>query len=179
MKFLLPVLLSFLLTIPVFAQDAAAQASPKYEEQPLQLTIKSNKEVYETGESIEIEVILENINKKGIIICTRWLPTFNLKFEVSYKDEKIESYQVRYELYSLVKEDYVKLIPSEKLIKSFNLSKYVPMDRKGIYDIKVSYKNWYKWYYATKVGTNNRTDIDAWTGELISNAISTKVIAPK
>jgi len=56
-----------LLAIPIicFAQDAITKASP---EQPLQLSISSDKQVYRTGEAIIINVEMKNNSEEDILI---------------------------------------------------------------------------------------------------------------
>jgi len=146
----------------------------------LQLTIKSDREVYKVGEEIKIELILENISEEEIVVCTVWLPSLNMEFKVTRDGEKIEPIVIIYELAPLKREDYVKLKPGENIIKSFDISKYVPIDKSGNYNIKVSYNNWYNWYYDESEGElGDKISIDAWTGTLTSNSITIEVIDKK
>ena len=145
------------------------------EDQPLQLTIKSDKQVYELGEQINIEVTLENVSKKEIIVCTKWFPAMNIWFQVTSYGKEIESFRLLYkEQPPLVKEDYVTLKPTEKTKQEFSLLRYVGIKKIGIYEIKVLYTNSDK-SYSTSALKYIPADIDAWTGRLASNTITIEI----
>jgi hypothetical protein len=145
------------------------------EDQPLQLTIKSDKQIYELGKQISIEVTLENVSKKEIIVCTRWLLSINIDFQVTSDGKKIETSPLYYKPQPpFVREDYVTLKPTEKTNQTFYLLGYVDIKKIGIYEIKGFYGNYFK-SYSTSVLKDTPTDIDAWTGRIASNTIIIKV----
>lgn len=64
------IFLIFVLAFPLIclAQDATSHASPKYDrDQPLTLTIKADKEVYEAGEDIKLIATIKNNSDKEMI----------------------------------------------------------------------------------------------------------------
>ncbi|MBU4310528.1 hypothetical protein L6304_06210, partial [bacterium] len=63
---------------------------------PLKVTIKSDKEVYEVSEPINIELKITNIQDKKITICTRLIGAFLFDI-VDSKGQKIWSH-IRYRL---------------------------------------------------------------------------------
>jgi len=66
------ILIIVLLALPLvcFGQNATTQATPTNKKQPFQLTIESNKEVYEVGEEIIIRGYIKNNSLKKIYILS-------------------------------------------------------------------------------------------------------------
>jgi hypothetical protein len=62
------ILIALLLALPLvcFGQDAVTKATPKYEEQPLQLVIQSDNAEYAVGDEINISYTLKNIGSKSV-----------------------------------------------------------------------------------------------------------------
>lgn len=113
--------------------------------QPLQLAIKSDKQVYEVGEPIVLTATLKNISSYNYVYLIPDVYDNNSRFwEIDTKDGKTERIRP-YGLGTLHQDDYKTLSAGQAISYAADITtiwKLAP----GIYRIKARYKgeNWYK-----------------------------------
>ena len=83
------ILMTILLAFPLvcFAQEATTQTSPQHVEQPLQLTINSDKDLYAIGDEVMINCKLENISDKAVNFYTAYRP--EIDFQVICENKEV------------------------------------------------------------------------------------------
>ncbi len=149
--------------------------SQEYKEQPLQLTIKSDKEVYEVGEKFVFSGQIKNISEQDIFIYPLEI-SLTITFDViDSRGNKIDVAVPIIDLWPPKKDDFALLKSAKFLPKTFKA--YIPIEsmKPDLYTITVKYNIWQKGYYENGKFIN----LDAWTGTLTSNTVTVKVIEKK
>lgn len=165
-----------LLSILVFVLIGYGQEQPIQQidtKAPLTLTIKSDKEVYESGEEVIIFGQIKNISEKDVFIYPlEW--TLTVTYEViDSKGKKIDVPLPISDLWPPTKNDFVLIKAGGLLQKSWGLSivdedlQFLP----DVYTIMVRYEVREDGYYEN----GKFVDLDAWTGTLVSNIITIEV----
>lgn len=155
------------------------------QEEPLQLTIKSDKEAYEVGEEIKIQLDFQNNSPEKVIIFKHMLMTYNVRFQVNVTTPAGERYEPVTELrhYELPVFDmgmYQKILPDETFtilisLKDYFGESYEDFIVAGNCKISAKYSNEFDYYY----NNGEETKIDAFKGTLTSNTITIEVVGEK
>ena len=155
-------MLLLLLPLVCFAQNATTQAKLKHEGQPLQLTIKSDKEVYEVGEEINLTVTLKsNSDKEMLVFWSDEKPSIIIK----------ESGVLVVVLSNFSGENSLYIKPKESSPQRVTLTANLTA---GKYQILLEYNpRTMPLDQVHKIGT------DVWRGILTSNTITIKVVEKK
>lgn len=149
----------------------------KEQVQPLQLTIKSDKQVYEVGEEIIISGYIENTSKQDTYIYPLE-QTLTVTYDIiGPQGNKIDVPLPIIDLWTPKKDDFVLIKAGGSLPKTFKLylTREVFPALSGIYTISVKYDVWDKGYYEN----GKFMDLNAWTGMLTSNTIIIEVVEKK
>jgi hypothetical protein len=140
--------------------------------QPLKLTIKSDKEAYGIGEEIDITVNLTNISSKQIIIAEDGLlyPVFDI---IGPDQRPVENTCPRPTMLPPDISRFITLQPKESYVVKTSSSDCWHINRIGEYKIikKAGFDNH---YWPNNKGMPKLLD-NAWTGALVSSAITVKV----
>jgi len=146
---------------------------PEKEKQPLQLTIKSDKKVYEAWEPIDVKMKLKNTGKKDILV---WKDIFwgdDAIFSVNKieNNKKIPVPMVKLEgLRTVSRQEALQVLGSKETFEEEeNVLKWVAggILRPGKYEIQITYRSIYS--TAKEIGPK------VWTSKLTSNTITIKV----
>lgn len=177
------------------------QAIGRCKDQPLQLTIKSDKQVYEVGEDIKIYLSLINkgsdhvmVVNPALIVLPEFVGVSGITFGIELRTEKglILNFPLSTErnmkivsALTINKEDFTVLKPNETMTKEIVLNKFLgqsneeyKISRREKISIKGCYhgKDVYTFY---KKGQRRQEHINAWTGTLTSNTIIIEVVERK
>lgn len=158
------IFIAFLLVFSLvcLARDATSHATPRHEEQPLQLTIESEKQVYRIDEDIKILATLKNNSEKEMIVLWREvggeLKEANVLEVAILGDESAEALYIR---------------PKETLEKSIVIEHAPPPWCTGKCFIKCCY------YPPTILDYKHLPDQEIWMSTLTSNTITIEVVEKK
>lgn len=162
--------LIFVLSFPLIclAQDATTQATLKQEnKQVLQLTIKSDKQVYGVGEPILITYKITNTSDAPIIIAN--IPVVSDMYFYS-NDSKKPKILTSDGYIPKKKEDYTILLPGQSRDLQGDLSKnQIIRDRIGSWNFKIT----------QSYGFSDEAYPQAFKGGLASNPITIEVVEKK
>ncbi|MFH1622791.1 MAG: hypothetical protein ABIA97_06730 [Candidatus Omnitrophota bacterium] len=128
--------------------------------QPLQLTIKSDKEVYDAGESIKVISKIKNITSEPIYLCKYPDASSVILGPSVVSGNGIWGHGLRPK-----KEDFVLVTKEEPVIEELDLTE----DIKSVGTFDYSFSNTYR-------QTGNEYGLNAWTGTLASNTITIEVV---
>lgn len=193
MKSIVLVIIFLLLTTSfTYSQETA---------QPLQLTIKSDKEAYSQGEDIKLSATFKNNGEKDISFC-KYILDYKLLTGIELKDKEGVIYKIidltKYKWPIVTKDNFISLAPNEeyrtenKIATIFSsdsalwygkpnyTSEYSKELLGEVYRITAVYENVADYFQEliTKNGYTTTKNIpvkNAWTGTLISNTIVIEV----
>ena len=160
------IILLFLTTLITYSQEPT---------QPLQLTVKPEKQVYGIGEIIIISGEIKNVSNQDIFIYSLEKSLTVTYDVIDSKRNKIDVPLPIIDLWTPKKDDFVLLKLDKSLPKTFKFSIPREIIKSGLYTISVKYNIWEKGYYEE----GKLIDLDAWTGILTSNTITINVVEVK
>jgi hypothetical protein len=168
------ILMLFLVSSFVFAQDSVTKAAPEYEKLPLQLTIQLDKKIFKVGEPIEeIECNFKNTSEKSVLISNYLFP---ISFIIKNSNgrtipRKSGNYLMNIALIS--KKNFITINPGEsyKAIEGIATTKesiYYWKLNPGIYSVQAVYNN---------SDTGEKFGLNVCTGSIAStNTITIEVV---
>lgn len=165
-KILLGIILSLLTTSVAYSQEPT---------QPLQLTVKPEKQVYGIGEIIIISGEIKNVSNQDIFIYLLEKSLTVTYDVIDSKGNKIDVPGDIIDLWPPKKDDFALLKSGKSLPKTFKLSIPREIIKSGLYTISVKYNIWEKGYYED----GKLIDLGTWTGILTSNTIAINVVEVK
>lgn len=137
----------------------------------LVLTLRFDKDIYDSEEAISARLVLENIGADSVLIKNRMVPNFSFAPEPVRDIVFVGTYpsggEIEFGVYILVRfpkpDDFVILSPGETVEHTYNdLGRYYGFSQPGKYSIHAVYQN--------------QSDPDdgrvAWKGEIRSNTTS-------
>ena len=155
---------------------------------PLELTIKSDKEVYEAGESVITIIItytIENISPKPIVFFDRNFIRAELdngQRLMIYPDYRIhKEFMIRSD-WREGKSEYVTIQPHDKITHTYHYILQQAEDFNLPQKVNIEYSvtrkksdNFYYDFEKEGMRATTKIPIDAWTGTLTSNTITIEV----
>ena len=136
------------------------------QEQPLQLTIKSDKEIYKVGEEVALEITLNNKLEKELIL-------FWSDRELAVFSEEIGVYNIAMYVQAPT-DDTLYIKPKDSITKTITINldnRFKPL--KGKIGIVFLYSN------LGILGFEHREDQEIWQGTVTSNPITIEVVEKK
>ncbi len=146
------------------------------QDQPLQLIITSDKQMYKVRENIEIKLQFKNISNSNIIFNT--YASFKPNYVIKNSKGATISHKAGNNILSIrdiIKDDFVEIKQGEYLERNSGVAvvedsvNYYEL-KPDIYLIQVIYKN---------LDIGNQFGLDVWTGTLTSNTITIEVMEKK
>lgn len=133
----------------------------------LELWIKADKRKYDMGEPVFITFILKNRTKETLTVNKRWGFLREFTLEAFKEPGGPQSYRPAQKEIPYKRQDFMNFKPEEDLELIMKLNEYLANPLKpGLYSLRASYKN---------QESGKIFQINAWTGEIVSNRINITV----